>query len=138
MRDNGMGYSGKVLKLDQMQSLIQTTLAIQILYYMLVACLKISICFCCLRIGKFWLRNARLDTDKGRSCGQTFRSSRQRDRLLPRRLLFDLRYCLPDAVHPPPSNVEFYRSCIGKLHKHHCAVLQYVDRRIPTHMSLTQ
>ncbi|KAK7181682.1 hypothetical protein DPSP01_013193 [Paraphaeosphaeria sporulosa] len=50
MRDNGMGYSGKVLKLDQMTTLIQTTLAIQILYYLLIACVKISICFCYLRI----------------------------------------------------------------------------------------
>ncbi|KAJ4355717.1 uncharacterized protein N0V89_003737 [Didymosphaeria variabile] len=50
LRDNGMGYSGKVLDLDQMRTLIQTTLAIQILYYLLVACVKISICFCYLRI----------------------------------------------------------------------------------------
>ncbi|KAF9737711.1 integral membrane protein [Paraphaeosphaeria minitans] len=50
MRDNGMGYSGKVLILNQRTTLIQTTLAIQILYYLLIACVKISICFCYLRI----------------------------------------------------------------------------------------
>jgi hypothetical protein len=76
MRDNGMGYSGKVLKLDQMQALVQTTLAIQILYYILLACVKISICFCYLRIGMFWLHYARIVTDKGCSCGQALRSSR--------------------------------------------------------------
>ncbi|KAF2448177.1 hypothetical protein P171DRAFT_428288 [Karstenula rhodostoma CBS 690.94] len=48
--DNGMGYSGKVLELYQMRTLVQATLAIQILYYVLVACVKISICFCYLRI----------------------------------------------------------------------------------------
>ena len=53
MRNNGMGYSGKVLELYQMRILIQTTLAIQILYYILQACVKISICFCYLRIGTF-------------------------------------------------------------------------------------
>ncbi|KAJ4294047.1 Mitochondrial beta-keto-acyl synthase [Kalmusia sp. IMI 367209] len=36
MADNGMGYSGKVLQLYQMKTLIQTTLAIQIMYYVLV------------------------------------------------------------------------------------------------------
>lgn len=51
-----MGYSGEVLQLYQMRGLIQTTLAIQILYYVLVAFVKISICFCYLRIGKIKLQ----------------------------------------------------------------------------------
>lgn len=50
-----MGYSGKVLKPYQMRGLIQTTLAIQIMYYILIAFVKISICFCYLRIGEFLL-----------------------------------------------------------------------------------
>ena len=47
-----MGYSSKVLELAQMVTLIKTTLAIQILYYLVVASVKISICFCYLRIGE--------------------------------------------------------------------------------------
>ncbi|KAF1967732.1 hypothetical protein BU23DRAFT_515751 [Bimuria novae-zelandiae CBS 107.79] len=49
-RNNGMGYSGKVLQLYQMRNLVQLTLAIQIIYYVLIAFIKISICFCYLRI----------------------------------------------------------------------------------------
>ncbi|KAF2675728.1 hypothetical protein K458DRAFT_471108 [Lentithecium fluviatile CBS 122367] len=50
LRDNGMGFSGKKLTLEQMEILIKTTLAIEIMYYVLVFCVKLSILFCYLRI----------------------------------------------------------------------------------------
>ena len=52
LRANGMGYSGAVLKPVQMVNLIQTTLAIECMYYILVFCIKISILFLYLRFGK--------------------------------------------------------------------------------------
>jgi hypothetical protein len=46
-----MGFSGKELSLDQMVVLIKDTLAIQIIYYLAVFCVKLSILLCYLRIG---------------------------------------------------------------------------------------
>lgn len=113
-----------------MQILVQTTLAIQILYYLLITSVKISICFCYLRIGVFWPSQYKLVTDKSPSCGQTLRPSGQGDYLLSRHLLRNLCYRLLDAMHSPPSNVELHRGSIGNLYKHHCTVLQYVTHHI--------
>jgi hypothetical protein len=52
MRENGMGLSGEVLTLPQMVNQIRATLAIEIIYYILIATIKISILFFYLRIGK--------------------------------------------------------------------------------------
>jgi hypothetical protein len=52
MRGQGMGFSGKVLRLPQMVDQIRETLAIEIIYYILVAAIKISILFFYLRIGE--------------------------------------------------------------------------------------
>ncbi|KAF2751119.1 hypothetical protein M011DRAFT_473633 [Sporormia fimetaria CBS 119925] len=48
-RDNGMGFSGATLTLDQMQNLIKATLAIQCMYYVLIFSIKVSILFLYLR-----------------------------------------------------------------------------------------
>jgi hypothetical protein len=53
MRNNGMGLSGKLLTLPQMVNQIRGTLAIEIVYYISVAAIKISILFFYLRIGMF-------------------------------------------------------------------------------------
>ncbi|KAG9189447.1 hypothetical protein G6011_06315 [Alternaria panax] len=50
LRDNGMGFSGKVLELEQMLHQIQATLAIEIVYYLIINAIKISILFFYLRI----------------------------------------------------------------------------------------
>ncbi|KAL1796564.1 hypothetical protein ACET3X_005104 [Alternaria dauci] len=50
LRDNGMGFSGKVLELRQMLNQIQATLAIEIVYYLIINAIKISILFFYLRI----------------------------------------------------------------------------------------
>ncbi|KAF2008585.1 hypothetical protein BU24DRAFT_468705 [Aaosphaeria arxii CBS 175.79] len=50
LRQNGMGFSGKRLNLDQMTGLIKTTLSLQIFYYLVVYFIKISILCCYLRI----------------------------------------------------------------------------------------
>ncbi|KAF2634626.1 hypothetical protein P280DRAFT_474506 [Massarina eburnea CBS 473.64] len=50
LRNNGMGLSGTVLTLDQMTSLIQATLAIEVIYYVCIISIKLSILFCYLRI----------------------------------------------------------------------------------------
>lgn len=133
-----MGYSGKVLELDQMRTLIQTTLAIQIMYYILVTCIKISICFCYLRIGKF-TSGFHLDkiTNDALSCRQTVRSTVQRHHLLPGSLLPHLCHRLFDAMHPAPRNVEFHRCPTRNMHQHHSAVLQYVIVTIKARISLT-
>jgi hypothetical protein len=47
-----MGFSGATLTLTQMENLIKTTLAIEIMYYVLIFSIKISILFFYLRIGK--------------------------------------------------------------------------------------
>lgn len=52
LRDNGMGFSGKTLSLDQMTNLVKTTLAIEIMYYINIFSIKASILFFYLRIGK--------------------------------------------------------------------------------------
>ncbi|CAN9298846.1 unnamed protein product [Alternaria alternata] len=50
LRDNGMGFSGEVLELQQMLNQIQATLAIEIVYYLIINAIKISILFFYLRI----------------------------------------------------------------------------------------
>ncbi|OCL04652.1 hypothetical protein AOQ84DRAFT_415628 [Glonium stellatum] len=50
LRGNGMGFSGTQLKLDQMINLIKITLGIEITYYCIVFCIKVSIIFFYLRI----------------------------------------------------------------------------------------
>lgn len=52
LREHGMGFSGKVLTLDQMTVTIKTIIAIEILYYLCVNAIKISIVLFYLRIGK--------------------------------------------------------------------------------------
>ncbi|KNG46220.1 adp-ribose pyrophosphatase [Stemphylium lycopersici] len=51
LRDNGMGFSGKVLTLDQMVNQIRATLVIEIIYYCIINSIKISILLFYLRIG---------------------------------------------------------------------------------------
>ena len=46
-----MGYSGASLTLSQMTVSIQTTLAIECIYYVAVFCIKMSILFFYMRIG---------------------------------------------------------------------------------------
>ncbi|KAF2001516.1 integral membrane protein [Amniculicola lignicola CBS 123094] len=50
LRDNGMGFSGLLLQLDQMLALIKTTLAVEITYYIIVYAIKVSILMFYLRI----------------------------------------------------------------------------------------
>ncbi|CAO2651442.1 Nn.00g040120.m01.CDS01 [Neocucurbitaria sp. VM-36] len=50
LRDNGLGFSGRVLTPEQMVNQIRTTLAIEIIYYFLINAIKISILFFYLRI----------------------------------------------------------------------------------------
>ncbi|KAF2795116.1 hypothetical protein K505DRAFT_407146 [Melanomma pulvis-pyrius CBS 109.77] len=50
LRANGMGFSGATLSLDEMTNLVKTTLAIEIMYYILIFCIKASILFFYLRI----------------------------------------------------------------------------------------
>ncbi|KAF1847599.1 uncharacterized protein K460DRAFT_306970 [Cucurbitaria berberidis CBS 394.84] len=50
LRDNGMGFSGRVLKPEQMVNQIRTTLAIEIIYYFTINAIKVSILFFYLRI----------------------------------------------------------------------------------------
>jgi hypothetical protein len=52
MRANGTGFSGKELKLDQMTALLKTTLSIEVIYYLCVNAIKVSIVFFYMRIGK--------------------------------------------------------------------------------------
>lgn len=47
-----MGFSGEVLQLQQMLNQIQATLAIEIVYYLIINAIKISILFFYLRIGQ--------------------------------------------------------------------------------------
>ncbi|KAJ4363433.1 hypothetical protein N0V83_009726 [Neocucurbitaria cava] len=49
-RDNGLGYSGRVLTPEQMVNQIRGTLAIEVMYYFLINSIKISILFFYLRI----------------------------------------------------------------------------------------
>ncbi|KAF2657260.1 hypothetical protein K491DRAFT_342989 [Lophiostoma macrostomum CBS 122681] len=49
LRENGMGFSGASLTPVQMVNLIRTTLAIQIMYYIIIFCIKLSILFLYLR-----------------------------------------------------------------------------------------
>ncbi|KAH7117832.1 hypothetical protein B0J11DRAFT_592292 [Dendryphion nanum] len=50
LKVNGMGFSGSTLSLNQMTNLVKTTLSLQIFYYLIVYCIKISILFFYLRI----------------------------------------------------------------------------------------
>jgi hypothetical protein len=56
LRENGMGFSGAVLKPVQMENMIKATLAIEIMYYILIFCIKLSILFLYLRFGKHLTR----------------------------------------------------------------------------------
>ncbi|KAH7408700.1 hypothetical protein DE146DRAFT_386445 [Phaeosphaeria sp. MPI-PUGE-AT-0046c] len=50
LRDNGLGFSGQVLSPEHMVNQVRTTLAIQVIYYILINTIKISILFFYLRI----------------------------------------------------------------------------------------
>ncbi|KAF2028186.1 hypothetical protein EK21DRAFT_114102 [Setomelanomma holmii] len=50
LKDNGLGFSGKLLKPSQMLNQVQITLSIEIVYYFLINAIKISILFFYLRI----------------------------------------------------------------------------------------
>ncbi|KAF2714561.1 integral membrane protein [Pleomassaria siparia CBS 279.74] len=50
LRDNGMGFSGSTLSLEQMTNIVKTTLAIEIMYYIVIFTIKASILFFYLRI----------------------------------------------------------------------------------------
>ncbi|PSN73842.1 hypothetical protein BS50DRAFT_1473 [Corynespora cassiicola Philippines] len=50
LKDNGMGFSGGALSLEQMTNQIKTTLAIEIIYYLVVFSIKLSILFFYLRL----------------------------------------------------------------------------------------
>jgi hypothetical protein len=63
-----MGFSGKVLELQQMLNQIQTTLAIEILYYLIVNAIKISILFFYLRIGNIQCSQQEDIADQFHSC----------------------------------------------------------------------
>jgi hypothetical protein len=52
LRDNGMGFSGKTLSLEEMTNLVKATLAIEIMYYIIIFFIKASILCFYLRIGK--------------------------------------------------------------------------------------
>ena len=52
LRDNGMGFSGKTLSLEEMTNLVKATLAIEIMYYIIIFSIKASILCFYLRIGK--------------------------------------------------------------------------------------
>jgi hypothetical protein len=52
LKDNGLGLSGQALSPMQMTNQVQTTIAIQVIYYFLINTIKISILFFYLRIGE--------------------------------------------------------------------------------------
>jgi hypothetical protein len=52
LKENGMGFTGMLLTPEQKLNQIQTTLAIEIIYYFTVNAIKISILFFYLRIGQ--------------------------------------------------------------------------------------
>jgi hypothetical protein len=68
LRDNGLGFSGQALSLEQMTRQVQTTLAIQIIYYFLINTIKVSILFFYLRIGRSLL--PALSQDRGLTTSQ--------------------------------------------------------------------
>jgi hypothetical protein len=51
LKGNGLGLSDQALSPTQMTNQVQTTLAIQVIYYFLINTIKISILFFYLRIG---------------------------------------------------------------------------------------
>ena len=63
-----MGFSGKVLELQQMLNQIQGTLAIEIVYYLIVNAIKISILFFYLRIGQFQCSQQEDTANRFQSC----------------------------------------------------------------------
>lgn len=71
LRDNGLGFSGKVLSPEHMVNQVRTTLAIQVIYYILINTIKSSILFFYLRIGKTrYCKAGESTTDISTSCGQ--------------------------------------------------------------------
>ena len=59
LRNNGIGFSGKVLSLDQMDRTLKTILFVEIIYYLCVNSIKVSILFFYLRIGECLLPRRR-------------------------------------------------------------------------------
>jgi hypothetical protein len=95
-----MGFSGKTLTLEEMTNLVQTTLAIEILYYIIIFCIKASILFFYLRIGKLPAQNSTSDLAKTNiSCRATFRAWMQDNDGSVGCILWYLRHLLLDAMH---------------------------------------
>jgi hypothetical protein len=123
-----MGLSGKVLTPEQMVNQIQTTLAIEILYYLVVTAIKISILCFYLRIGMQLPNKARHRANNHNSGRQAPRDSQQIHNLLPRNFLLHLHSRLSHAMRPTAQDVGFHRLSGGQMHKHHGAILLSVRK----------
>jgi hypothetical protein len=123
-----MGLSGKVLAPKQMVNQIQTTLAIEILYYLVVTAIKISILCFYLRIGMPFLDEARYRANDHNSGWQAPRDSQQSHNLLPRNVLLRLHNRVSHAMRPTAQDVGFHRLSGGQMHKHHGAILLSVTQ----------
>lgn len=102
---------------------VQTTLAIEIIYYFLINAIKISILFFYLRIGKTstFCFEPSLTMP---SCGEEVRVPLQRHHLLSHSILCCLCDLLPDAMYTSVQNVGLYRHGSREMHQHDGTVLQ--------------
>ena len=111
-----MAFSAGALTPAQMVNQIQTTLAIEIIYYFLINAIKISILCFYLRIGKSSQYFGQDQADRLDSCWQTTRSTQQRHHLLPGHFLLHLRNLLPHAMHTTTQDVGPHRTCRGQVY----------------------
>jgi hypothetical protein len=111
-----MGLSGKVLTPEQMVNQIQTTLAIEILYYLVVTAIKISILCFYLRIGMPFLDEAHHRANDRNSSWQAPRDPQQRHDLLPRNVLLHLHNRVSHAMRSVAQDVGFHRLGGGQMY----------------------
>jgi hypothetical protein len=100
LRVNGLGLSGKDLSPSQMVTQIQTTLAIQVIYFILINTIKVSILFFYLRIGKalFPYKLTYKEAHHPRSRRQATRIPEQNHHRLSRYVLLHLRNMQRDTM----------------------------------------
>jgi hypothetical protein len=99
LRDNKMGFRGKEASFPQAVTTLQVAYAVEIIYYLCVNIIKVSIVLFYLRFGKHPIRLLLHTILTLQYSGQeTFRASLQRHDISSHDILFDLHHCHPCAV----------------------------------------
>jgi hypothetical protein len=126
LRANGIGFRGKEVTFQQATTTLQVTYAIEIIYYLCVNAIKISILFFYLRIGKLIPPAfTKILLTGMQSCRENLRTSLQGYNLPTRHLLSRLYHRHSSAMSSTLQDVGPHWYGTGKLYQHFDLHIQY-------------